>query len=387
VSRAIQLALLLCLACGRAPIEDAPGEAPRVPTTAFREPGYAASGGPERYSAWFADSDGHVLYFGLSPFWELWWARDGNPLADLDEAGAHLIGRFDLDRERFLPPLRVRERSAEVRSSVWDVLVHSNGRVYYTTFFEEAGSVARDGSDVRHFADLGAGLNELVEGPDGNVYVTRYSDRPSEPERQTHGSIVVLSPSGRRLREHRLWPEAGRFVAPKSLAVDPGTGEIWLNTDTFEPDGSVSHERLRLAADGRVLERSASPPELLFVSFDAGGRGWFAEAAQGSLQLRIREGGRFGSPIPLGARDPLDFVQDIRFDAEGAALLALWSGRVLRVRLDPDGAAGVQEFRLELPPDCTPARRRSLLYTAVRRGDRLYATLFCGPTVLRTGLQ
>ena len=159
-----------------------------------------ANRGDEAYSSWFADSDGRILYFGLSPFWELWWSREQDPLVDLEVPGDHLIGRFDLERETFLPPLRVRGLGPDSRSSVWDVLAHSNGRVYYTTYFEEIGSVKPDGSDARAFPDLGAGFNELYEGPSGNVYASRYSDAPARPERRRYGAIVELTPHGRLVR-------------------------------------------------------------------------------------------------------------------------------------------------------------------------------------------
>jgi hypothetical protein len=375
VSRLLSALLLALAACAR------PAET--VPTRAYRAE--RANTGAERYSAWFADTDGRVLYFGLSPFWELWWRSDGDALADLEEPGDHLIGRFDLEAERFLEPLRVRRGSPEARSSVWDVLVHSNGRIYYTTYFEEMGSVRPDGTDVRHFDGIGIGFNELVEGPDGNIYVTRYSDAPAHPSRRSYGSVAVLAPDGALLREHRLAGEAGAFVAPKSLAVEPRAGEIWLNTDTFQPDGSVAHEWIRLSARGEVLERGAGSPELLFVAFDPGGRGWFAEDASGELRLRIRENGVWTHALSLGPRAPLDFVQDIRFTREGA-LLALWSGRVISV--EPAGAGfRVADLRLELPADCAGPERRSLLYAAVPHRESIYATLFCGPTVLRTRLQ
>jgi hypothetical protein len=375
VSRVLAPLLLALTACG--------DPSQTLPTAVFRAE--RANTGAERYSAWFADSDGRVLYFGLSPFWELWWQSGGDALADLAEPGDHLIGRFDLESERFLEPLRVRRRSPGVRSSVWDVLVHSNGRIYYTTYYEEMGSVLPDGSDISHFDGIGVGFNELVEGPEGNLYVTRYSDAPAQPSRRSYGSVAVLSPDGALLRELRIDAGNGAFVAPKSLAVDPAGGEIWLNTDTFGRDGSVVHEWIRLSADGEVLERGAGSRELLFVAFDPGGRGWFAEDASGELRLRLRERGAWTHTLPLGARDPLDFVQDIRFTARGA-LLALWSGRVISV--EPTGGGfQVADFRLELPAECAPPGHRSLLYTAVPHRDSLYATLFCGPTILRGPLQ
>jgi hypothetical protein len=375
VSRILGAFLVALAACG--------GAAQTVPTEVFRAE--RENSGAERYSAWFADTDGRILYFGLSPFWELWWARGGDARADLDETGDHLIGRFDMGAERFLEPLRVRARGPGVRSSVWDVLVHSNGRIYYTTYFEEMGSVLPDGSAARHFEGIGVGWNELVEGPEGNVWVTRYSDAPADPSRRRHGSVAVVAPDGRLLREHPLEGKDGSFVAPKSLAVDPASGEVWLNTDTFRPDGSVAHEWIRLSAEGEVRERHAGPPELLFVAFDRAGRGWFAEDASGELRLRIRAAGAWTHTLPLGRRDPLDYVQDIRFTQAGA-LLALWSGRVISI--EPEGSGfRARDLRLELPVDCRPPQGRSLLYTAVLHRESVYATLFCGPTVLRARVE
>jgi hypothetical protein len=351
-----------------------------APTLAFRDDDW--NSGRERYSAWFADSDGRVLYFGLSPFWELWWERDGDPLADLDEPGDHLIGRFDLETSAFLPPLRVRPAGPDARGSVWDVLAHSNGRIYYTTFFEEIGWVSADGSELRWLDGLGFGFNELVEGPDGNVYVTRYTDAPHTPERGEYGAVVVLTPEGELLREVRLESEGGAFTAPKSIAVDPGSREIWINTDTFHAEGPTEHEALRIAPDGRILERRAGPPELQFVYFDPRGRGWFAEVAEGALSLRLTEPGRAARELDLGPLAPLDFVQDIRSTPAGGAVLALWSGRVWLVEPAADGFL-CEDLQLALPEDCTAPVGRSILYTALVHGKSVFATLACGPTVLR----
>jgi len=140
-----------------------------------------ANRGPERYSAWFADRAGEELYFGLSPFWEL--LADGGPSADLREPGDPLIGRFHLEREEFLPPLRVRALGPRTRSSVWDVLAHSSGRICFTTFDEEAGCVDPQSGHVTWFAsDLGPGLNELAEGP-GVASIQRAT--PVRPQQQT----------------------------------------------------------------------------------------------------------------------------------------------------------------------------------------------------------
>lgn len=365
-----------------------------VRSTVFREP--VTSGGGERYSAWFADSDGSTLYFGLSPFWHLWWATGGDARADLRVPGDHWIGRFSLDGERFLAPLRVSREGDGSRGSVWDVLVHSNGRIYYTTLFEEIGSVEPDGGDLRHFPGLGVGFNELAEGPEGHVYVTRYSDAPSDPDHQHFGSLVILSASGRLLRERRFRGTPARFTAPKSLAVGP-RGSVWLNTDTFLEGGEILHERIHLAPNGDVIERSSAAPELLFPAFDREGRAWLIEAAGGALQLRIAAatdaGGastdpaKIGPAIALGPRESLDFVQDLRFTSGGVAVLALWSGRVIEIEPHPDGTFRVRRLRLELPADCRPPAGRSVLYTAIPHAGSIYATLFCDATILRFPLE
>ncbi len=120
--------------------------------------------GVEPYSAWFGDSDGRILYFGLSPFWTLWWDWGGDPRADLQARGDHLIGRFDLSRAQFLEPLRVRSHAPEARSSVWDVLAHSNGRIYYTTYFEEIGSVLPTEASRGTFGGSASGSTSSTRG-------------------------------------------------------------------------------------------------------------------------------------------------------------------------------------------------------------------------------
>lgn len=344
-----------------------------------------ANSGTERYSAWFADSDGEVLYFGLSPFWELWWETDGDATADLEAAGDLLIGRFDLEEESFLPPLRVGSAEDGVRSSVWDVLVHTNGRIYYTTYFEGFGSVRADGSDAVIYSDLGAGLNELAEGPGGNLYITRYSDAPATPSDRSYGAVAVVSPTGQLVDEFRFPKDGDTFTAPKSIGVDPRTGQIWINTDTFRGEGRIEHEVIQLNARGHVLSRRSGPAELHFVRFDAFGRGWFAEDLDGQLRVRIRVGGRDLAVVPLGRNDGLDFVQDIWPTPDGGALVARWSGRLHRIH-PPGEAFRHEEIPLDLPTDCTPPEGRSLLYTGVVRGDFAYATLYCGATVLRVPL-
>ncbi len=374
------LAASLLLAGACAQLRGWLGAAPApAPTSVFRMP--PANRGSEAYSAWFADTRGRILYFGLSPFWQLWWRSGGDPLGDLAQPGDHLIGRFDLERETFLAPLRVRDGGPDARSSIWDVLVHSNGRIYYTTYFEEIGSVNPDGTDARAFEGLGRGFNELYEGPSGNVYASRYSDAPARPERRRYGAIVELTPRGRLVREIRFERDAEKFTAPKSIAVDPSSGEIWLNTDTFRADGSILYETLRLAPDGRVLMRKAAPPELHFVRFDRQGHGYFAESIDSHFRLRITANGRELARLPLGPRKPLDFIQDIQFAQTGEAVLAFWSGRVTLVRREGNRFR-TTDLVLTRPAECAPPEGRSLLYSAVAHGGRVYATLHCGATIL-----
>lgn len=354
-----------------------------VQTAAFRmEP---ANRGPEPYSAWFADTDGRVLYFGLSPFWLLWWRSGGDALADLEVPGDHLIGRFDLQRELFLPPLRVCATGPRCRGSVWDVLVHSNGRIYFTTYFEEIGSVEPDGSDLHIFEGIGWGFNELYEGPDGHLFVTRYSDDPLDATKQRYGALVELTSEGRLLREVRFEKRGDRFTAPKSVAVDPISGEIWINSDIFPSAGRIRYERIRLAPDGAVLLREPAPPELHFVTFDPQGRGYFAESFEGMFRLRITSPDHELLEIPLGPREGVDFVQDIHVGPSGVAALAFWSGRVTLIRPVPDGYEQL-DLRLTPPRGCPSLRQHPLLYSAFVFRDRVYATLHCGGTVLRATL-
>jgi len=343
--------------------------------------------GTERYSAWFGDERGGVLYFGLSPFWTLWWASGGDPRLDLDAPGDHLIGRFDLRSRRFLEPLRARSAAEGARSSVWDVLAHSSGRIYYTTFYEELGWIASDGSDAKRFPHLGFGFNELAEGPGGRVYATRYADAPERESRPSHSAVTVIDPEGALIWETRFEraPD-GSFVAPKSIAVDPTSGEVWVNTDTFSADGSLlRHETLRLSADGELLDRDAGPAELQFAAFSPAGEGWFAQAYDGWIWLRWRAPGREERALRLVPLEGADFVQDIKPASSGGAVIALWSRRAFAVRATGNGLVA-RALRFRVPPDCEPPDNRSLLYTAVEFHGEIFATLFCGPTVVRAAL-
>ena len=235
------------------------------------------------------------------------------------------------------------------------------------------------------FDEIGPGLNELYEGPGGNVYATRYSSEPLDPSPEAYGSVVVLTPEGRLVRELRIPAPDGGLAAAKSLAVDPETGEIWLNTDTFASSGAISHETLRLGPDGALLERRGGDPELHFVAFDAAGRGWFAESEAGALRVRVVVDGRSRS-LELGPLPALDFVQDIRFAPDGSAVLARWSG-VIHVIRERAGAFERTDLRGALPRPCDVTGGPSLLYSALLFGDAVYATVYCGARVVRVPLD
>ena len=116
------------------------------------------SSAEERYCAWYGDARDGVLYFGQAAFWPASRASgasgggEEDPRADLAVAGPQLIGRFDLGRGELLPPLEV--GPADARSGVWDVHAHSNGRVYFTTYFESMGWVDPRSGEVRHLEAL-----------------------------------------------------------------------------------------------------------------------------------------------------------------------------------------------------------------------------------------
>ena len=374
-------AALLALALGAcAWIRPAP-----PPARAFRGPELVF--GEERYSAWFADERDGVLYFGLSPFWtELW--RTGDPAADQAHAGPHLIGRFDLASESFLPPLVARAAAPDVRSSVWDVLAHPNGWIYYTTFFEEMGRVDPKSGAVERFDALGLGLNELALGPGGAVYTTRYGSATGENvghRTESDGSLVVLAPDGKLLREIPLHARDDAFTAPKSVAVDPKSGRVFVNADVLAPDGSVSFARFVVEPDLESVYAMPDSPELQFVAFSATGRGIVVEASGGRLRVVLGDGERDGPSADLGPREEHDFAQDIHFAADGTAAITFWSGRVELVR-ERAGRFERASLQLDKPADCGPPPGRSLAYSGFVEGGSLYATLYCGATILRAPL-
>ena len=361
----------MCVGCAPAPQTAKPA--------LFRGEVLGFGGGPERYSSWFGDERDGVIYFGLSPFWTELRAHGGDPRADLLEPSAHLIGRFEVEREIYLPPLLARRPGDDSRSSVWDVLAHPNGWIYYTTYFEEMGRVRPGMADVEHFDSLGTGLNEIALGPDGNLYVTRYGAGSDEPA-GGDGSVVEVSQTGELLREQTLHARDGATTAPKSLAVDPSSGEGWANADVIAPAGKVGFSSFHLARDLRVLERKDAPPELMFVSFDRSSRGFFVEDRGGEVILRVTRGSAELGRLDLGPRGATDFAQDVHFAPDGSAAIAFWSGRVELVR-EVNGDWEHARVDLQRPDDCVS--QNAIFYSAFIEPRGVYATLYCDAAIVR----
>lgn len=316
----------------------------------------------ERYCAWYGDARAGTLYFGQAAFWSGFRARGGDPLADLDTPGPQWIGRFDLARGTPLSPLDVTAPGA--RSGVWDVYAHPNHRVYFTTFYEAMGWVDIDSGEVRHLDALGAGLNEIAPGPEGELLVSRYAGRDAGD-----GSILRISLDGEPVAELPVRAPAGFRSAPKTVAFDPGRHEIWVTTDLLADDGSPPrHDAFVLGLDGserRRIER----PELQFVAFSAAGQGARAEVAGRRLWLTRTRPGREDVHLLLdeGFERDLDFVQDLVFSNDGTLVVTRWSGAVHVV--SPED--GVRTLELPALDD------GGLYYTAVLADGRVCAT-YCG---------
>jgi hypothetical protein len=339
--------------------------------------GLQTNPGKEVYDGWFADTDGRIVYFGQSPFWRAYYAtEEPDPQGDLREEGDYLIGRFDTKKDTFLAPFKV----GQGKGSVFDVLYHTvNHNIYFTNFFDSMGYVSPKTKKVVYFEDLGPGLNELYQGPGGNIYVTRYSIGGKD------GSILILTPSGRLLKEYfiRL---PGFIVAPKSIAVSPITGKIFINTDMFSlKDNLVKHDSFVLGADGRVVQRIMDR-EVFFMSFDPQGKMWLAERPEnGFWQMNITyPEGRQVKLIIDKKPFPFDFIQDIKH-REGITIVTAWSGKLYYFKED------LQEINFTpLPPetvpglDALPKGKGILAYTAMMANNGfLYGVISHGILIFK----
>jgi len=332
----------------------------------------ATDGNGPQACAWFGDARGDVLYFGISRFWSASRAAGGDPTAELRADGAREIGRFDLARGALLAPLAI---APDAGGGIWDVLVHPNGWLYFTTFFESAGRVELASGRVEWFDGAGTGLNELAMTPDGRVLATRYGRDGKS------GGVAVLNEQGAPIAEHALSEAPGFVVAAKSLAYDAGRDAVWLNTDLLPTNGGATDHDARVIslAEGRELARWRVP-ELQFVAFAADGTGFLVERDAERLLLRIIEPSA-RAPLQLAGRSvlldgsfpALDFAQDVKLAPDGSAVVTRWSG-----------AVHVVSRRGEVRTIVLPRREGGLYYTGVSRDGELCVTLCAATEVLCT---
>ncbi len=359
----------------RAPVRFTPGP---DATRTHRAP---APDSVETYCAWYAEADGHgVLYFGQSAFWSAFRRAGGQPRADLSIAGPRWIGRFDLRAERFLEPLDVAGSGGETLSGVWDVLPVGGGagQVYFTTYFDAAGSLDLESGRVSVFHEAGRFLNELAVGPEpGQILASRYADAA-----HGGGAVVLLDAQGRIQAEHPLPAPEGYALAAKTVAWDPIARRIWVTTDLLpEPEAAAEaafpHPTLVLAADGREVERFGTiqdPLEIQFARFHSDGRGYLALVRDGRLELAVLAADAKprslagASRLLLDADFPqqLDFAQDIHLAADGSIVVTRWSGIIHLI--EPTGR--LRSLQL-------PRSGDALYYSAVLEDGRLCATR-CG---------
>lgn len=325
----------------------------------------------ERYCAWYGDDDGATLYVGQAPFWSAMRASGGDPTADLREPGPQWIGRFDLARERWRQALDVGRPDG--RSGVWDVHLHTDGQLYFTTFFGTGGRVDPESGVVTHFDAAGRGLNELAPGPGGDVLVSRYSAGDGV---KRGGELLTLDSAGQITRRWPLPAPTGFLVAPKTPAWNAAGERLIATTDLLpEFDGETRHAAYRLLP-GEDWQWSYEP-ELQFVASLEDGTEYRVEShADGRLWLR-----RIGSPgariqdarVLLDPRFPAgaDFVQDLKTAADGRLVLTRWSGKV-HVVASNGSVATVELPRLD---------PQGLYYTAVIHGERLCAS-YCADVTM-----
>lgn len=340
--------------------------------------GLQTNQGKEVYDSWFADTDGRIIYFGQSPFWRAYHAgKIPDPQGDLREEGDYLIGRFDTNGDTFLAPLKV----GRGKASVLDVLYHTgNHKIYFTTFFDIMGYVDPNTKKVGYFKEVGVGLNELYQGPGGKIYATRYSSAAGKG-----GSVVVMSPSGRLLKEFFLYLP-GFVVAPKSIAVSPITGEIVVNSDMFSlKDDLIRHDSFVLGPDGSVRQRIMER-EIFFMSFDSQGKKWLAECSKdGSWRMNITyPEGKVVSLLIDPKPFPFDVIQDIKHRG-GVTIATAWSGKLYYFKEDHQGIKFIPLLPETVPGlDALPKGKGILAYTAVMiNNGYLYGTISHGILIFK----
>lgn len=370
--------LALGLACGRSPATAVPSS--RAPAAGY-EFFVAPASDPaakETACAWYGDARDGILYFGESAFWS-GLRETGSPLADLDHSGPQRIGRFDLETRAMRSPLVLaRQRPG----GTWDVLAHPNGRVYFTTLFEDAGWVDPESGEVERFSHLGAGLNEWALGPDETLLASRYGGDGASGN--SKNSILWLDTSGRKLAELPVGTKEGDTLAPKTVAWDRARDSIWVTTDRLpERAGPGAHPTVVLDFEGR-RRAVIDDVEIQYVRFAADATGYFAVVSGRSLELAIlppeaRGPGLEGARrIPLDANfnPELDFAQDLNLTSRGHALVTTWGGRIFAI--DPADPGNVRTLDFPRP------RGEGLYYTAVGEGEHLCATYCAGLTVVCT---
>jgi hypothetical protein len=362
---------LWALACGTPSAPPAP-EPARVHSA-------QAPSADERYCAWYGEADGPILYFGQSAFWSSYRAAGEDPKADLAHTGPRPIGRFDLEARQYLEPFETGPRAdgSPTRSGVWDVLPLA-GRVYFTTFFEEAGFVDLESGGVTLLPDSQF-WNELAVGPVAQktqgfstfsqslILASRYANAE-----EGGGAVLVVDPGGKVVADLRLPAPAGVALAAKTPAWDPVRREVWITTDRLPlppPDDEnqpFAHPTLLLNLQGEVVAHFGSaddPTEIQFVRFDSVGMGYIAVSRASTLELIVLRPITERLNLDAAPRvllddqfsPELDFAQDIQIAPNGRAFVTRWSGKVHEV--DPlNGRVRTWEL---------PREKDALYYSAV----------------------
>ena len=192
-----------------------------------------------------------MLYFGQAAFWSAKASAGGDPTADLRSAGPQL-DRPLRPRRRALAAA-ARGRHAESRSGVWDVLDGGDGEIYFTTFFEEAGSVSPATGRVRRLA-LGGALNELAADPTEPCSRRATASGTAEAG---DGDVIAFDRDGHTVRRWSLAAPPGYRVAPKTPLWDALRGELWVTADQL-PDRRRTGTALRRARTRSSSTRAAA---------------------------------------------------------------------------------------------------------------------------------